>query len=75
MADISQIKLPNNTTYNVKDKRLPSATSSDANKVVTVDSSGDYNLEDPQMSEADAYVDGTILYIVTGIQNGDGVEY
>ena len=40
MADVSSIKLPNGTTYNIKDNRLPGATSSDENKVVTVDGSG-----------------------------------
>lgn len=75
MADVSSIKLPNGTTYNIKDKRLPSATSSDENKVVTVDGSGNYIVAEPQLDGTSAYVTNTTLYIATGIQNGDEVEY
>ncbi len=75
MADVSKIKLPDGTTYDVKDARLPSAASSDENKVVSVDSSGDYVLTEPQMDGTAAYVSSTTLYIVTGISNGDGVSY
>ena len=41
MADLSKIKLPDGTTYNVKDNRIPDSTSSDSGKVVMVDSNGD----------------------------------
>lgn len=75
MADISKIKLPNGTTYNIKDNRLPGATSSDENKVVTVDGSGNYIVAEPQLDGTSAYVTNTTLYIATGIQNGDGVGY
>ena len=40
MADISKIQLPNGTSYDIKDKRIPSASSSDEGKVVMVNSSG-----------------------------------
>ena len=75
MADVSKIKLPNGTTYNIKDLRLPSATSSDENKVVTVNSSGNYVVAEPPMDATSAYVTNTTLYITTGISNGDGVGY
>ena len=75
MADVSKIKLPNGTTYNIKDTRLPSATSSDENKVVTVNSSGAYVVAEPQIDATSAYVTNTTLYITTGISNGDGVSY
>ena len=41
MADISKIKLPDGTTRDIKDGRLPSTSSSDAGKVITVNSTGD----------------------------------
>ena len=75
MADVSKIKLPDGTSYNIKDARLPSATSSDENKVVTVNSSGNYVVSEPQLDGTSAYVTNTTLYITTGISNGDGVEY
>ena len=75
MADISKIKLPNGTTYNIKDGRLPSATSSDENKVVTVSSTGSYVVAAPQIEGTSAYVTNTTLYITTGINNGDEVSY
>ena len=40
MADISQIKLPDGTTYDINDARLPSVSSTDSGKVLTVDSTG-----------------------------------
>ena len=40
MADVSKIQLPNGTSVNIKDARIPSATSSDEGKVVMVNSSG-----------------------------------
>ena len=40
MADISKIKLPDGTTYNIKDGRIPSSTSSDSGKYISVDSNG-----------------------------------
>lgn len=75
MADVSKIKLPDGTTYIIKDKRLPIATSADENKVVTVNSSGAYVVSEPQMDGTSAYVSDRILYIATGIQNGDEVGY
>ena len=36
MADVSKIKLPNNTTVDIKDGRLPSVTSSDNDKILKV---------------------------------------
>lgn len=44
MANIFDIQLPDGTKYNFADARIPVATSSDANKVITVDSSGNYVL-------------------------------
>lgn len=75
MADVSKVKLPDGTTVNIKDLRLPTAAASDENKVVTVDSSGNYVVAEPQMDGTSAYVSSTTLYIVTGISNGDEVSY
>ena len=75
MADVSKIKLPNGTVVNIKDERLPIAAVSDENKVVTVDSSGNYIVAAPQMDGTSAYVSATTLYIATGISNGDEVHY
>ena len=44
MANIFDIQLPDGTKYNFADARIPVATSSDANKVITVNSSGNYVL-------------------------------
>lgn len=44
MADISKIQLPSGSTYNLKDGRIPSATSSDNGKVVMVNSSGNLTI-------------------------------
>ena len=44
MADISKIQLPSGSTYNLKDGRIPSATSSDNGKVVMVDSLGNLTI-------------------------------
>lgn len=75
MADVSKVKLPDGTIVNIKDERLPIAAISDENKVVTVDSSGNYIVAAPQMDGTSAYVSSTTLYITTGISNGDEVEY
>ena len=74
MADVSKIKLPNGTTYNIKDTRLPSATSTDVNKVVTVNSDGDYIVAETS-GGASAYVTNTTLVINTSVTNGDEVSY
>lgn len=74
MADISKIKLPNGTTYDIKDLRLPGATSVDEGKIIAVNSSGNYVVAEAPGS-ANAYVTSTTLYITTGISNGDGVSY
>ena len=44
MANIFDIQLPDGTKYNFADARIPIATASDANKVITVNSSGNYVL-------------------------------
>lgn len=44
MANIFDIQLPDGTKYNFADARIPVATSSDENKIITVDSSGNYIL-------------------------------
>jgi len=41
MADVSKIQLPSGTTYTIKDARIPTATSADEDKHVTVNSSGE----------------------------------
>lgn len=75
MADISKIKLPDGTVLNIKDLRLPVVSSSDINKVVTVDSSGNYMVATPSIEGTEAYVSSSVLYIITGINNGDEVSY
>lgn len=75
MADISKIKLPDGTVLNIKDLRLPVVSSSDINKVVTVDSSGNYMVATPSIGGTEAYVSSSVLYIITGINNGDEVSY
>ena len=42
MADISQIKLPDGTTYDISDARLPSTSSTDSGKILVVDSDGNW---------------------------------
>ena len=74
MADVSKIKLPNGTTYNIKDGRLPSATSTDEGKIVAVSSTGDYTVTEAP-GNASAYVTDTTLVINTSVTNGDGVSY
>ena len=73
MADVSSIKLPNGTTYNIKDKRLPGVSTTDEGKIVTVNSSGQYTVASPDATSA--YVTGTTLYIATTVTGGDEVGY
>ena len=70
MADVSKIKLPNGTTYNIKDERLPSATSIDEGKIVAVNSTGSYVVTEAP-GNANAYVTDTTLVINTSVTNGD----
>ena len=74
MADISKVKLPNGTTYNIKDTRLPGVTSTDEGKIIAVDSTGNYTVTEAPGS-ASAYVTNTTLVINTSVTNGDGVSY
>ena len=75
MADISKVKLPDGTVLSIKDLRLPAVSSSDVNKVVSVDSSGNYIVATTSIGGTDAYVSSSGLYIVNGINNGDEVSY
>lgn len=75
MANIAQIQLPSGDIFDIKDGRIPIATTSDEGKIIAVDSSGDYIITDPQTSTANAYVTNTTLFINTSVQNGDGVSY
>ena len=74
MADVSKIKLPNGTTYNIKDGRIPGVTGTDEGKIIAVNSSGDYVVTEAPGS-ANAYVTNTTLFIATSVTNGDEVSY
>lgn len=75
MADLSKLQLPNGTTYDLKDGRLPVVTSTEQGKFLAVNGSGEYVTAVPPTEGTEAYVQNTTLYIVTGITNGDEVGY
>lgn len=74
MADVSAIKLPNGTTYSVKDGRIPSATTADSGKIVGVDSAGAFDLFNFAIdtaltsAELDTVLTGSFLTRATGVQ-------
>lgn len=74
MADISAIKLPNGSTYSIKDGRIPSAASADSGKIVGVDSTGAFDLftfaidSALTSAELDTVLTGSFLTRATGVE-------